>query len=144
MVEIGIYQIQKEILKLNNNLSLWLAESTEGFPVEILTIKKNKEYQTLLDRIIKNEIQPLVNANFEGFQKILQVDYDSKNETYFIVYELLGHEYNPLSSSTLNALKSIISGLAELKKQNRFCHIIAPSVIMTDNERCKLRFLGLF
>ena len=72
MEQVDKYQIHKELLKFNNNLSLWLAESTDGITVELLIIKKNPEYQTLLDRLLRNEILPTVNVNQDGFQKCLK------------------------------------------------------------------------
>lgn len=144
MEQIDKYQIHKELLKFNNNISLWLAEPTDGTPVELLAIKKNPEYQTLLDRLLRNEILTTVNLNQEGIQKCLDADYDSVNDVYFIVYEELKNEISPNFFYTLTNLKSIISSLEKLKIQNRFCHIWSLNTFPIKEIGVKMRFLGLF
>ncbi|MBP7808646.1 MAG: AAA family ATPase [Bacteroidia bacterium] len=144
MEQVGNFQILKEYQKLNENISLWFAESQEGLYFEVLIIKKKAEYQTLLDRILRSEIQPILNASIEGFQKTLQFDLDTEQQVYYIVYEPLGGELVPLSNISLLNFKNIVLGIDALKKQNRFCHIFSPAYLLSTNKHLKLRFLGLF
>jgi hypothetical protein len=108
-----------------------------------LTIKQNKDYQTLLDRLLKNEILPLVNKDIDGIQKIIRADFDTKTKTHYIVYQ---HNDNlqPICNPTIKALKSLLTGLDSLKKQNRFGFMISDETIITNQSEASLRFVGLF
>jgi superfamily I DNA and/or RNA helicase len=140
---IGHLNIIQELQQLNDNLTLWLTESNDGQTFEVLTIKQNKDYQTLLDRLIKNEIIPQINKDIEGIQKIVQVDIDTSNKVHYIVYH---HNENlqTFSKPTIKALKSLLTGLDLLKKQNRYGFVISKETIMTKQSEASLRFVGLF
>lgn len=143
METIGHLNIIQELQQLNDNLTLWLTESNDGQTFEVLTIKQNKDYQTLLDRLLKNEIIPQINKDIEGIQKIVQVDIDTTNKVHYIVYQ---HNENlqTFSKPTIKALKSLLTGLDLLKKQNRYGFVISKETIMTKQSEASLRFVGLF
>ncbi|MBK8657517.1 MAG: hypothetical protein IPN22_01205 [Bacteroidetes bacterium] len=143
METIGQQNIIQELRQLNDNLTLWLTESSDGQTFEVLTIKPNKDYQTLLDRLLKNEILPLVNQDIDGIQKVIRVDFDTVNKLHYIVYQ---HNENlqPIYNPTIKALKSLLTGLDHLKKQNRFGFVISDETIITNQSEASLRFVGLF
>lgn len=143
METIGQLNIIQELQQLNDNLTLWLTESNDGQTFEVLTIKQNKDYQTLLYRLLKNEIIPQINKDIEGIQKIVQVDIDTTNKVHYIVYQ---HNENlqTFSKPTIKALKSLLTGLDLLKKQNRYGFVISKETIMTKQSEASLRFVGLF
>lgn len=143
METVGHLNIIQKLQQLNDNLTLWLTESNDGQIFEVLTIKQNKDYQTLLDRLLKNEILPLVNKDIDGIQKIIRADFDPTTKTHYIVYQhndILQPIYNP----TIKALKSLLTGLDQLKKQNRFGFVISDETIITNQSEASLRFVGLF
>lgn len=143
METVGHLNIIQELQQLNDNLTLWLTESNDGQTFEVLTIRQNKDYQNLLDRLLKNEILPLVNKDIDGIQKIIRADFDTKTKTHYIVYQ---HNDNlqPIFNPTIKALKSLLSGLDSLKKQNRFGFVISDETIITNQSEASLRFVGLF
>lgn len=143
METIGQQNIIQELRQLNDNLTLWLTESNDGQTFEVLTIKPNSDYQTLLDRLLKNEILPLVNQDIDGIQKIIRVDFDTANKLHYIVYQ---HNDNlqPIYKPTIKALKTLLAGLDQLKKQNRFGYVISDETILTNQSEASLRFVGLF
>jgi hypothetical protein len=140
---IGPLNLIQELKKFNDNLILWLAESKDGQEFEVLTIKQNKDYQNLLDRLLKNEILPLINQEIDGIQEIVSTDFDTSTKTFYIVYQ---HKdgFEPIDTPTLKALKSILTGLDKLKRQNRFGYVISKETIMTNQSEAQLRFGGLF
>ena len=147
METIGQYNIIQKLQELNENLSFWLMENNDGQTIEVLTIAKNPNYDRLIDRLILNEIKPLLNKDIPGFQKIVETGFDTENQVYFIVYENLGGQ--PLNEVYENAnivsLKEIAKGLDDLKKDNRQTYIISPKYISVNiNGTAKVRFIGLF
>ncbi len=143
METIGQLNIIQELQQLNDNLSLWLAESNDGQTFEVLTIKPNKDYQALLDRLLKNEILPLVNQDIDGIQKVIRVDFDTANKLHYIVYQ---HNDNlqPIYKPTIKSLKCLLTRLDRLKKQNRFGCVTSDETIKTNQSEASLRFVGLF
>ena len=105
METIGQLNIIQELQQLNDNLTLWLAESSDGQTFDVLTIKQNNYYQTLLDRLLKREILPLANQDIDGIQKIIRADFDTINKVHYIVYEHL-EDLQPFNKPTIKALKS--------------------------------------
>ena len=145
MEQIGNIQIINELKKFNDNISLWLTEAQDGMPFEILTIKKNKDYQPLLDRLLKNEIQPLANREITGIQKVVRTDFDPSTQIHFIVYEKLDDEFQELKFPAIKSLKNLLKGLDALKRENRFSFALSPENILTNQKgEVKLRFVGLF
>ncbi|WPC10588.1 hypothetical protein LEQ05_11910 [Riemerella anatipestifer] len=118
METLGQYNIIQELQELNDNLSFWLTENNDGQTFEVLTIAKNPNFDRLIDRLILNEIRPLINKEIAGFQKIIETGFDIENQVYFIVYENFGGQ--PLNEVYENAnilsLKEIAKGLDDLKK----------------------------
>ena len=147
METIGHYIIVEEFQKLNDNLTFWLTENNDGQNFEVLTIAKNPNYDRLIDRLIINEIRPLLNKDFEGIQKIVETGFDTENQVYFIAYENFGGQ--PLNEVyeyvNILSLKEIAKGLDGLKKENRQTYIISPKYISAKtNGNAKVRFIGLF
>lgn len=147
MEKIGQYNIIQELQELNDNLSFWLTENNDGQTFEVLTIAKNPNYYRLIDRLILNEIRPLVNKEIAGFQKIIETGFNTENQVYFIAYENFGEQ--PLNEvyeyANILSLKEIAKGLDELKKDNRQTYIISPKYISANtNGTTKVRFIGLF
>ena len=140
---IGHFNIIQELNHYNDNISLWLAESNDGELFDILTIKQNKDCQSLVDRVIKNEILPLVNQEIEGIQKIILVDFDSAKKSHFIVYKYY-ENMQPISNPTMKSLRSLLIGLDFLKKQNRYGFVMTNETIITNQNESRLRFVGLF
>lgn len=147
METIGQLNIIQELQKLNDNLSFWLTENNDGHTFEVLTIAKNSNYDRLIDRLISNEVRPLLNKDISGFQKIVETGFDTENQVYFIVYE--NFDGKPLNEAyeyaNLLALKEIAKGLDDLKKDKRQTYIISPKYISVNtNGIIKVRFIGLF
>ncbi len=143
METIGQQNIIQELRQLNDNLTLWLAESSDGQTFEVLTIKPNSDYQPLLGRLLNREILPLANKDIEGIQKIIRANFDTTNKVRYIVYEHLDN-FQPIYKPTIKALKSLLTGLDLLKKQNRFGFVISDETIMTNGSKASLRFVGLY
>ena len=99
METIGQLNIIQELQQLNANLTLWLADSSDGQTFDVLTIKQNNDYQTLLDRLLKREILPLANQDIDGIQKIIRADFDTTNKVHYIVYEHLDN-FQPFNKPT--------------------------------------------
>ena len=147
METLGQYNIIQELQKLNDNLSFWLTENNDGQPFEVLTIAKNPNFDRLIDRLILNEIRPLLNKEIAGFQKIIETGFDTENQVYFIVYEnFCGQPLNEVyENANILSLKEIAKGLDDLKKDNRQTYIISPKYISVNtNGTAKVRFIGLF
>ncbi len=143
METIGQFSVIRQLREFNENLNLWRIESNDGQEFDVLTIQQNQDYQNLLNRLLGNEILPLVNHKIEGIQKTIEVGFDTLSRSHFIVYESSdGFEIN--FHSSLNGLKSVIIGLNELKKQNRFGYLISTETLLTKNTEVLLSFSGLF
>gem|GEM_PF-1067936 len=147
METLGQYNIIQELQKLNDNLSFWLTENNDGQSFEVLTIAKNPNFDRLIERLILNEIRPLLNKEIAGFQKIIETGFDTENQVYFIVYEnFCGQPLNEVyENANILSLKEIAKGLDDLKKDNRQTYIISPKYISVNtNGTAKVRFIGLF
>lgn len=147
METIGQYNIIHELQKLNDNLTFWLTENNDGQNYEVLSVAKNPTYDRLIDRLILNEIRPLLNKDIAGFQKIVETGFDAENQAYFIVYE--NFDGQPLNEvyeyANILTLKEIAKGLDGLKKDNRQTYVISPKYIsVSANGAAKVRFAGLF
>jgi len=147
MEQINEYSIINNIQQLNSTINLWLAEDSDGDHFEILTISENLTNKRLLERLLANEIKPLINREISGFQKVLETGFDIESKVYFIVYE--NFEGQPLSHENKNVsienIKQIVLGLNFLKNENRQVFIISPKYIaINESNEVKLRFLGLF
>lgn len=143
MEKIGQLQIISELQKFNQNISFWLAENEEGISYDVLTIKKNIEYEILLNRIIRNEVIALLNQKFEGIQKIVMVDYDEICKAHYIVYEHFENNVNK-SYYTIENLRKIARGLNQLKSKNLDGFIFDKKTILTSKDDVNLCFVGLY
>lgn len=134
---IGDFQVLKKERNFNNSIQLWLAEDSLGHEVLILTIQNEDSYRNLLDRLLRNEVQPLINRNQQGTFKILQCSFDEQQNSHYIVYEhkealFSINVYGP----TLKAFIHFLKGLDFLKKQNRFGFFISPDAIFMNSSEC--------
>jgi len=144
---IGQYNIIQELQKLNDNLTFWLTENNDGQTFDVLSIAKNPKYDRLIDRLILNEVSPLLNKDIAGFQKIVETGFDTENQVYFIAYE--NFDGQPLNEvykyADIRTIIEIAKGLDGLKKDNRQTYIISPKYIsVNSNGIAKVRFIGLF
>lgn len=137
------YHIIQELNRYNENLTLWLTEDNSGQFFEVLTIKENAENKSLINRLLKNEIRPLVNEEFTGIQKIVDVGFDDSINCHYITYE---HRegFMPINHPNFKNLLLILKGLDQLKKQNRFGYYISEETIIINENDSLLRFVGLF
>ena len=145
MREVKGYQIiGDELWKLNDNIALWECQK-DNSSFEILTIARNKEYNSLLDRLLKSDIRPLIDSDIPEIQRILECGEDEEESVYYIVYESLD-DYSPFHPDTkLSAFRDILTALDKLKKKNLEAHIIFPDSILVDGDgNAKLQFAGLF
>jgi hypothetical protein len=145
--KIGQYNIIQELQNLNDNLTLWLTENSDGQTFEVLSITKNTVYDKLIDRLFTNEIKPLLNKEISGFQKVVEVGFDNESQVYFIVYESFGEQSldEVYENANMLSIKEIAKGLDSLKKDNRQTYIISPKYIAVNtNGNLKVRFIGLF
>jgi len=144
---IGQYNIIQELQKLNDNLTFWLTENNDGQTFDVLSIAKNPNYDRLIDRLILNEVRPLLNKDIAGFQKIVETGFDTENQVYFIAYENFdGQPLNEVyKDADIRTIIEIAKGLDGLKKDNRQAYIISPKYIsVNSNGIAKVRFIGLF
>ncbi len=146
METIEQYNIIQELQKLNDNLTLWLTENNDGQTFEVLTITKNPNYDRLIDRLILNEIRPLLNKEIWGFQKMVETGFNIENQAYYIVYDYFGQQLSEVYEyANINSIKEIAKGLDYLKKDNRQTYIISPKHIsINHNGTAKAKFIGLF
>ena len=147
MQEINGYIIIEKLLLLNDNINLWLAENSDGDHFEILTIAETNNNKRLLERLLANEIKPLVNREILGFQKTLETGFDTENRVYFIVYENFEAKLLLENKDKVNieSLKNIVLSLNSLYNENRRVFIISPNYIAVNEKGiAKLKFIGLF
>ena len=115
--------------------------NVDGSSVEILSIKYDNETKQIIERIIKNNIKPLIDSNNQGIQKIINVDEDEKS--FYIIYENLDEskEYD----FSKHDLEQCVNMLERLKHENRQGFILnQQTVIKTSGKGIKIRFIGLF
>ncbi len=136
------YELKKEIFSLDaENIKFQDAEDINtGEEFEILWIRHD-ENNALIERIIRG-IKPLIDSKIDGLQKIIDAGKDDKNQCYFIVYE---HLESSGSDWVKYHFEQIIDTLGALKKQNRQGLILnQDTVVITQNDNIKIRFVGLF
>lgn len=145
MEKINNYETIEEIKSFGHNITLWLAENNSGTVFEILTIKSNAEFEKKIERVIKNEINPIIDEQFEGVQKIIDTGYLKENKIYFIVYENSQEDYRQIEDFNKQNLLSFIETLELLKKRNRFGFLItAETVLVDEKNKILIKFVGLF
>ncbi|MDE5418460.1 AAA domain-containing protein [Labilibaculum sp. DW002] len=145
MKNINNYEIIDEIKSFGQNITLWLAENNSGTEFEILTIKSNTEFEKKIERVIKNEINSIIDEQFEGIQKIIETGYSKENKVYFIVYENSQEDYEQIEDFNKQNLLCFIETLKLLKKQNRFGFFITPqTVLINSKNKILIKFIGLF
>ncbi|NLB64330.1 MAG: AAA family ATPase [Fibrobacter sp.] len=147
MERIGQYTIIQELQQLNAKLNLWLAENDEGEIYEVLSIAKNQPYDRMVERLLRNEVKPLINREIPGFQKIVDTGIDDKAQCYFVVYENTdGQSLEEVyESANMHDLKEICKGLNELKMEKRENYIISPRyMVVNAQKKLKTRYAGLY
>ncbi|MGB0838958.1 MAG: AAA domain-containing protein, partial [Chitinophagales bacterium] len=145
MNRINQYEPIQCLQKFNQNIQLWLCENTEGDHFDVLTISKNESYERSLKRILSNEVKPLIDREISGFQKIVDVGFDSEQNVHYVAYKHF--EGTPLNDNNahVGTLKEIVKGLDELKKENKQAFILSPKYMIIDAMgMVKTRFVGLF
>lgn len=144
MNTIGDFQVLRSEHIFSDRIQLWLAEDSLGREVLVLTIQVVDEHQVILERTLRNEIQPLLHRDIAGVGKILFCDFDGMQKAHYIVYECKQH-FNSLDRSkpTLKALVHLLKGLDALKKENRQAFYISPQTIYTNGNECLLIGHGL-
>ena len=148
MEKIGNYTVVSLNQEFGKEIKFWLCENHGGEMFEILTISKDERNDKMIQRIIDNEVKPLKNRVMEGIQTLVETGFDNLNECYYLVYEHL-ENYKCLLSNIEFAkylsLKQVLTGLCELKNENRQVFFISPDAIRIDkNGNAKLQFVGLF
>lgn len=148
MNEIGNYTIINSLHELSTSSRLFVCESVAGENYEVLFIKKPKQNERSLERILQNEVRTLIEKSYTGIQQILESDYDTLNEGYYIVYENI-EGFEPLQNAkdwvNNKSILELAKGLEQLKKENRQCHFISPmSIYINAKGNIKLKYLGLF
>lgn len=145
MDKIKNYEVIQQLKSFGDCLNLWLAEDNSGSEYEILTIKVSNENERSIERVLRNEIAPLIGREIEGVQKIIELNYDKENGIKYIVYENVQDEFEDISKFNKGLLLSLLSTLNNLKKENRFGFIISPETVLYNNSNhIKLKFIGLF
>jgi len=145
MEKINNYEIVDKITSFGDNINLWLAEDNSGIEYEILTLRKITDYEKVIDRVVKNEIYPLINEQIAGIQKIIEIGCLKEIKTYFIVYENSQEDYYPIENFNKQNLIFLIKTLETLKKRNRYGFIITDeTVLINSKNETLIKFVGFF
>ncbi|WP_299253787.1 AAA domain-containing protein [uncultured Lacinutrix sp.] len=143
MSQIKDYESFELIKTYNDSINLWQAEDNTGNEVEILIIDVKIEFKSLIKRVFRNEIAPLLNENIEGIQKV--IEYDLVNNQYYIVYKNSQSDFKPLREYNKKNLLNFVCTLNNLKKTNRYGFIISPDTFFVNEEnKTLIKFIGLF
>ena len=137
------FNVVKLIEKLCPEISLWLCEGNDGIAVEILSIQRTN-HKSLVERVLRSEIRPLIGKNISILQKIVKIDYDTELDADVIVYESC-YDNLPLQNPTLAQAKQLFEGLDLLKKENRYGYYICPATLFcNEKSEIKLKYMGLW
>lgn len=143
METIGQFTAIQVLNRLNENLKLFLVQGSDGTEFDVLTIRQNDSYQILLERILRNEIMPLVNQKFAGIQQIVGVDFDTASNNHYIIYER-EDGFTPIVDASIKNLRNLLEGLEKLKVQNRYGFVISNETLLVNQHETRLRFIGLY
>ncbi|MFL0072645.1 AAA domain-containing protein [Tenacibaculum maritimum] len=146
MERIKDYEIIEEIQSFGDEIKLWLAENnSSGDKFEILTIKAANEFKKKIDRVLKNEIAPLVGREINGVQEVVAVDFDIENRLNYIVYQNCQEDFEGITTFNKRNLLTVLDILNNLKKENRFGFILSPeTILINESNDIILKFIGLF
>ena len=145
MEKIKDYDIIEELELFGDGIKLWLAKNNSGIEFEILTIEASNEFNNKIDRVLKNEIAPLVDRKISGVQEIIKLDFDNENNVNYIVYKNSREDFVEISDFNKQNLLILLNILNNLKKENRFGFVLSPkTVLLNQNNDILLKFIGLF
>lgn len=137
------FNVVKLIGELCPEIRLWLCEGNDGAEVEILSIQR-RSHKSLVERVLRSEIRPLIDKNISVLQKIIKIDYDIELDSDVIIYESC-YDNLPLQNPTLTQAKQVCESLDSLKKENRYGYYISPETLSC-NEKGEviLKYMGLW
>ncbi len=145
MIHFKNYETLELIKSYNKNINLWLLEDNNGNDFEGLTIKVKEEFKNILKRAFNNEIAPFYKNDVQGVQKIIEYDYDSVNNQYYIIYENTQETFAPVENYNKENLLSFVKTLNALKNSNRYGFYISPETFLVgDNKNTLIKYVGLF
>lgn len=137
-------QLNKTLHSWSKEVFLKKGESADGTELELLVIQSKPEHESMLKRVLRNEIQPLVLKEFEGISKIVEAGWDTEQNALWICYPY--HEDWVSLADQIFPAKSLLPlfrGLQALKKQNVDGLVICPKHIVGDGQQAALKFVGL-
>lgn len=119
MHKINDYEIIEQITSYGENLKLWLAEDNSGSKFEIFTIQLKTEFIRQIDRIFKNEINPLITENVVGEQKVIETGFDRTTNQYYIVYENTQGDFFQIEDFNKRNYLNLVNSLNVLKSKKQ-------------------------
>ena len=145
MKKINNYEIIEEIKSYGKNVKLWLVEDSSGKELEVLTIKKKEEFEKQINRILKNEVNPLVRVEIKGIQQILETGFDKINNVHFIVYENSQESFNSINDFNKKNFSELVETLNSLKKTNRYGFVLnTDTILLNQQNNILIKYVGLF
>lgn len=145
MQRINDYEIIEPITSYGENLKLWLTEDNSGSELEIFTIQLKAEYKKTIDRIFKNEINPFINENIFGVQKVIETGFDKVNNKYYIVYENSQEDFFQIEDFNKRNFLNLVKTLNLLKSKNRYGFVLnGETVLLNNNDEVLIKYIGLF
>ncbi|WP_298418071.1 AAA domain-containing protein [uncultured Kordia sp.] len=145
MQKINDYEIIDQITSYGENLKLWLTEDNSGSEFEIFTIQLKSEYKKTIDRIFKNEINPFINENIFGVQKVIETGFDKVNNKYYIVYENSQEDFFQIEDFNKRNFLNLVKTLNLLKSKNRYGFVLNDeTVLVNNNDEVLIKYIGLF
>ncbi len=145
MNQINNYNIIEEIKSYGENVKLWLVEDDSGTELEVLSLKRKEELERPINRILKNEINPLIRTDINGVQKILEAGFDKLNNVHFIVYENSQDNFTSISDFNKKNFLELVETLASLKQKNRYGFILnAETILLNQQNNILIKYVGLF
>lgn len=149
MEQINQYTILQELKSFDKQIKLWYCKDPNtGKKYELLTIKNEEAYASMVNRILSYEVKLLINKEINGIQVVREVGLNETASHYFIVYDC-DESYDFLNSRrevvNVQTIIDVVDGLNRLQKDNLETYVIAPNCIQVDLKgHGKLCFLGLF
>ena len=146
---IGKYTVTSEPKTFSEHLHFYEnCEDAAGDVFDILVLQETIENRRALNRLIENEIKPLIGCDVQGFVKTIDVGYNTDESFYYIVYEHFSDNYLKEFSNNIDipAITNIARGLDYFKKNgNNQEFIISPKFIQVNEENeAKLLFPKLY
>ncbi|MCG8812565.1 AAA family ATPase [Tenacibaculum finnmarkense] len=145
MEKINSYEIIEEIKSYEKNIILWLVKDNSGKEFEILTIKKIAEFENKINRIFKNEINPLKNTKIKGVQQVLETEFDKINNVYFIVYENSQDNFYQINNFNKKNFLELVEILNSLNKRNQYGFVLNnETILINEQNNILIKYIGLF